>query len=126
MQHFFKTKHFNRWAGKENLTDQELCLAVEEVKKGLVDASLGNYLYKKRVARSGQGKRSSYRTILAFKKEQRLFFLFGFDKGSKDNISDKEKEVLKRLSKELMKYTDSALEKAVKTNFLIKVECENE
>lgn len=97
-----------------------------EVEKRRIEASLGHYLYKKRVARSGQGKRGSYRTILAFKKEQRLFFLFGFDKGAKDNISKKEKDVLKKLSKELMGYVDSALEKSAKTGFLIKVECENE
>ena len=74
MKHFFKTKNFSRWASKEKLTGHELCLAMTEVEKGQVEASLGNYLYKKRVAREGQGKSGSYRTLLAFKKEKRLFF----------------------------------------------------
>mgnify|MGYP000159168499 CR=1 FL=1 len=126
MNEFFKTKPFNRWAEKENLTDQELYLAMKEVESGLVEASLGSYLFKKRVAKFGQGKRGSYRSILAFKRDQRFFFIFGFDKGTRDNISDKEKEALKKLSKELMGYSEIELEQAVVRSSLIKVECGNE
>jgi len=34
INHFLKTKHFNCWADKENLTDQKLCSAMAEVEKG--------------------------------------------------------------------------------------------
>ncbi len=90
MTDIFKTKVFNRWSDKEGLTNEALCDAIGEVEQGQIEASLGVYLFKKRVARPGQGKRGSYRTIIAFKKEERAFFLFGFDKGSRSNISEKE------------------------------------
>jgi len=38
---------------------------VVEIQKGLIDARLGGGLIKKRVARSGHGKRGGYRVILA-------------------------------------------------------------
>ena len=87
-------------------------------------ASLGSYLVKKRVAREGQGKRGSYRTIIAYLHGDRAFFLFEFDKGAKDNISEKEKKVLAKMSKELMTYTQPAISTAVKGGVLIEIEVE--
>lgn len=51
----YKTKVFSRWAGKHDLSDAALCAAVEEMKRGLFDTDLGNGLFKKRIARPGQG-----------------------------------------------------------------------
>ena len=126
MTNIFKTKVFNRWSDKEKLTTETLCDAIAEVEQNQVEASLGMYLFKKRVARPGQGKRGSYRTIIAFKKEDRAFFLFGFDKGSRNNISEKEIQALKKLSKYFMGFTNKELEYAIKNGALIKVECEDE
>lgn len=126
MTDIFKTKVFNRWSYKEGLTDEALCNAIDEVEQGQVEASLGVYLFKKRVARAGQGKRGSYRTIIAFKREERAFFLFGFDKGSRCNISEKEEKALKKLSRHFMGCTNKELERAVENGALIEVECEDE
>ena len=126
MINIFKTKVFSRWSDKEGLTDIALCNAIHEVDQGQIEASLGVYLFKKRVARHGQGKRGSYRTIIAFKKEDRAFFLFGFDKGSKSNISEKEAKALKKLSRYFVGCTNKELESAVENGALIKVECEDE
>ena len=49
MNKVYKTKTFNRWMNKTDLTDQALLNAVDEMQRGLVDADLGNNLYKKRV-----------------------------------------------------------------------------
>jgi hypothetical protein len=84
----------------------------------------GSSLFKKRVAREGQGKRGSYRTIIAYLHGDRAFFLFGFDKGAKDNISEKEKKVLAKMAKELMGYTQPTINKAVKSGALIEIEVE--
>lgn len=46
-----KRKDFARWQAGEKLPDAALCKAVEEMESGLVDADLGGFLYKKRVAR---------------------------------------------------------------------------
>ncbi len=126
MTDIFKTKVFNRRSDKEGLTDGALCNAIAEVEQGQVEASLGVYLFKKRVARAGQGKSGSYRTIIAFKREERAFFLFGFDKGSRSNISEKEEKALKKLSRFFMGCTNQELERAVKDGALIEVEYEDE
>lgn len=65
MNKVYKTKTFNRWMNKTDLTDQALLNAVDEMQRGLVDADLGNNLYKKRVALAGAGKRSGARTLVA-------------------------------------------------------------
>ena len=56
MYEIFKRKDFSRWQAAEELPDTALCKAVQEMEGGLVDADLGGFLYKKRVARPGSGK----------------------------------------------------------------------
>jgi hypothetical protein len=46
----FKRKDFARWQVGQRLTDSMLCKAVEEMRRGLVDASLGGELFKQRIA----------------------------------------------------------------------------
>ena len=65
---------------KAGLSDDVLCKAVDEMANGLVDADLGGYVVKKRVALAGQGKRSGARIIVATKLADRWFLLFGFGK----------------------------------------------
>jgi len=60
-----KRKDFARWQAGERLPDDTLCKAVKEMENGLVDADLGGFLYKKRVARPGGGKSGGYRTVLS-------------------------------------------------------------
>lgn len=45
----FKTKLFGKWACKESITDTVLINAIDEMEKGLIDADLGSYVYKKRI-----------------------------------------------------------------------------
>lgn len=44
MKRAFKTRHFQRWMRKTELTDARLCQAVEEMAAGLIDADLGSAL----------------------------------------------------------------------------------
>ena len=92
-----------------------------EIEQGLIDADLGGYLYKKRVAIAGQGKSGGRRTILTFKVGKNIFFLFGFAKNERDNISAKELKVLKRMAKELLGYDEKRLKQAVDAGSLIEV-----
>jgi hypothetical protein len=93
----YKTQVFEKWSKREGLSDATLRKAVDEMNRGLVDAELGGGLVKKRMARSGQGKRSSYRTLLAFRSQHRAIFMTGFSKNEIDNITPDEKDVFKRL-----------------------------
>lgn len=121
----FKTKLFARWSKKEGLSDQALSLAINEIENGLIEADLGSHLFKKRIARLGQGKSGGFRTLIAFRKKDKAFFLYGFDKGEQSNISPKEKEALKKLARELLHYDEKKLNKALKDGALILIEVEN-
>jgi hypothetical protein len=121
MNKIYKTKTFNRWMNKTDLTDQELLDAVDEMQRGLVDADLGNNLYKKRVALAGAGKRSGARTIVATRYEGRWFFLFGFSKNERDNISDQERKALQLAGQRLLSASDEALLLAVEQTELFEV-----
>lgn len=118
----YKTKEFGKWALKEGLEDQALLDAVDEIARGLVDADLGGHVLKKRVALSGRGKSSGSRTILAYRYGDKAFFVFGFAKNARSNISVDELKALKHLAKELLAYSNAELAKAIKYGALIKVE----
>ena len=85
----FKTKWFARWAYTEGVADAALLSAVEEMSRGLIDANLGGHVFKKRVGINGRGKRGGLRTLLAFRVGERAFFVFGFAKNERANVSDK-------------------------------------
>ncbi|MEJ1296938.1 MAG: type II toxin-antitoxin system RelE/ParE family toxin [Candidatus Sedimenticola sp. (ex Thyasira tokunagai)] len=117
----FKSRSFNRWAKKERLTDEVLKTAVKELGIGLVDADLGGNVYKKRIGLAGRGKRAGVRTLIAFHVGNKAFFLYGFGKNVRANISNKELKSLRLLAGELLGYTDKALTKAVEAKELIEV-----
>lgn len=57
---------------------------------------------KKRVGLSGRGKRGGARTLVATNKGNRWFFVFGFEKNERGNISDSELEALQTLAADLL------------------------
>lgn len=117
----FKTKDFGKWAMQERLTDQALWQAVTEIAHGLVEANLGGQVYKKRVAVYGRGKSGGMRTLIAFKKDDKAFFMYGFAKNKRANINETELRALKLLATQLFGYSDKGLEKALKAGELIEV-----
>ena len=122
----YKTRWFDRWAHKQDLDDLSLCTAVEEMIAGLYDADLGGGLFKKRIARSGEGKRSGFRTLIASNKGNRWIFVFGFPKNERSNIDKDEERALKSLATELLSLTPEDLAKEVLENKLIEVNCNAE
>ena len=113
MTRIFKTRHFARWMRKTELTDLALCEAVAEMAQGLLDADLGGGVVKKRVALPGRGKSGGARTLVATNKGSRWFFVFGFEKNDRANISDSELEALQDLAHDLLARTESQLDLAV-------------
>lgn len=104
----FKNKWFNRWAKGEGITDADLYDTAEEMIAGKVEADLGGYLFKKRLARAGGGKRGGYRTIIGYRKanSDRLIFLYAFPKNAKANISSKEEAALSLAAESFLTATD--------------------
>lgn len=87
----FKTRTFSKWAVSEDLSDKGLTAAINEIEQGLVDAKLGGGLYKKRVAIGIKGKSGGLRTLIALRHKDKAFFIYGFVKSQRTNISGREK-----------------------------------
>ncbi len=104
-----KTKHFARWMKKTELTDESLCSAVDEMQQGLIDADLGGNLYKKRVGLANRGKRGGARTLLATNLDNRWFFVHGFEKNDKSNITNSERDALHQMASHLLTLTEELL-----------------
>ena len=117
----FKTKAFQRWFNKQLLTNEDLLNAVSEIEAGLVDANLGSFLYKKRIAAQGRGKRGSVRTLLALKQGDKAFYLYGFEKNQKDKLTINEEKAYKLIAKTVVRFTDKELEERLHDNSLIEI-----
>ena len=117
----FKSKPFARWARKEGLNDAGLLDAVDEMEEGNIDADLGGHVYKMRVALAGRGKRGSIRTLIAYQDGEKAFFMFGFAKNARSNISKIELKALKLMANDLLGKSDAQLKKALKARELIEV-----
>jgi hypothetical protein len=117
---------FDDWARDEGVGDAVLCAAAAEIERGLVDARLGGFLVKKRVAAPGRGKRGGYRTIAAYRHGDRLVFLHGFAKNEKEDISRDERKALVKLGDHYMKYSSAALSELITKRLLVEVECDEQ
>lgn len=118
----FKNKAFHYWTEEVGLSDDKLKEAVNEISNGLYEANLGGNIFKKRVALAGRGKSGGARTIVALKSDANTFFIYGFAKNARSNISEKEEFALKKLAKLYFSFSDNELTHAVCTGELFEVE----
>ncbi len=125
MRRVFKTRHFHRWMRKTELTDQALCQAVTEMSKGLIDAELGGGIVKKRIGLAGRGKRGGVRTLIATNKGSRWFFVYGFEKNDRANITDDELQALQDIAEQLLARQGRQLDEAVEDGSLKEICHEN-
>ncbi|HGM5804693.1 TPA: type II toxin-antitoxin system RelE/ParE family toxin [Serratia marcescens] len=105
MTDIYLTKAFQTFAGDERISDATIVKAAREMQRQLYDASLGGCVYKKRIARAGAGKRGGYRVLIVFRDEERLFFMRGFAKSERENISTDELQGLKHLAALYLDYS---------------------
>lgn len=121
----FKGKQFSRWAASESIGDSDLCQAAAQAFEGQVDADLGGYLFKQRIARRDGGKSGGYRTILGFRKSDssRIFFLFGFPKNARTNITARERAALSATATSLVGASDEQIEALKAKRTLVEMEC---
>jgi hypothetical protein len=117
----FKTRAFARFARREGITDAALREAIARAERGLVDADLGGFVIKQRVARPGQGRSGGFRTLVAFKTKERSIFLFGFAKNELHNVSVRELDDLKKAAKIYMALSEADLDLAVTDKGLAEV-----
>jgi hypothetical protein len=122
----YTTRWFERWARKQDLRPSSLCAAVREMERGLFDADLGSGLFKKRIARWGQGKSGGFRTLVATNKGNRWFFVYGFPKNERSNIDKDEEVALKKLAAHLLSLTAQAVIEAEEAGEIMEVDCNAE
>ena len=125
VKRIFKTRYFNRWSRKTELTDESLCKAVSEMERGLVDADLGGGVVKKRVALPGRGKRGGARTLVVTNRGDRWFFVYGFEKSVRANILAEDLEGLREIAKQLLDRTSAQLDQTVRDGSLQEI-CHDE
>ena len=117
----FKTKVFTRWALKAGLSDTALLTAVQEIAQGLIDGDLGGGVLKKRVGIPGRGKSGGARVVLATSRGDRWFFMFGFLKNERANVSPRELEALRELARDLLELNERQIDAQTKSGALEEV-----
>ena len=121
MGRIFKLRAFARFQRKERISDAALAAAIGNADNGLVDADLGGGLIKQRVARIGQGKSGGFRTVIAFRRDERAVFLFGFAKNERKNINAEDLEDFKYLAREYLELDTNQVESMIKFDEFIEV-----
>jgi len=107
------TRQFAKWARKQRLPRSFIYEAALEVIDGIIDASLGQHLYKKRISINNSGKRGGARTILFYVENDKIIFFHGFKKNEKENLSNEEFKGFKMLSQIFVGMTATQYEIAV-------------
>jgi hypothetical protein len=120
-----KNRPFARWANSEGLTERALCVAGHEIEIGLVDARLGGFLLKKRVAKDHKGKSGGFRTIVAHRQGSRLIFLYGFAKRDLANIDNVEEKALRKLADVYISKSNAQIDELIKEGRLVEVHCDD-
>ena len=119
----FKSKWFVRFAHKERISDAKLCEAISDADKGNVNADYGGGVIKQRIARPGQGKSGSYRSIIYYRRGDKAFYVYGFSKKDRDNIADDEVREFKRQAKLTLALSDADLSKLLANETYQEVDC---
>lgn len=119
----FKTKTFARFARKAGIGDAAPCKVASEVERGLIDADLGGGVVKQRVARAGKGKSGGFRVVILYRRGTHAFFVYGFAKNERANITQDELAALRELASEMLAYGAVEIASAIASGPLIEVFC---
>ena len=93
---------------------------------GRCDADLGGGVLKQRLARPGQGKSKGYRTVILFREGHRAFFVYGFAKSDRDNISKDEEKQFKKMAKYVLGLSEAQLNILIANGQIEEVESNDE
>jgi hypothetical protein len=107
-------------------TDASLRTAIERAGRGFIDVDLGGGLIKQRVARSGQGRSSGFRMIVAYREADRAVFLYGFAKNDRDNISADELQTLRAIGANWLDAAVAVVRRAVSDGDLQEIEYDDD
>jgi len=120
----FINKPFALFARKNDISDLDLCKAIQDANSGLIGADLGSGVIKQRIARKGSGKSGGFRTLICFRARRRAIFVHGFAKNEMENIRPDELTALKRLATAMLAYRSDELDMAIASGTLAEVKCD--
>lgn len=115
---------FHRWMRKQVLRDLDLCRAVAEMTRGLIDADLGSGLLKKRIARSGAGKSRGYRAVVANRRDRPWFFVQGYAKSERDSVDGMALALCRVHAASLLSMSATDISEALSNGELKEVKCD--
>ncbi len=119
------TNWFRKWLKKVNIENDDLISSANIITENDETAvNLGSGLYKVRIKRKYQGKSGGYRTILIFKKDELILYVYGFAKNEKDNLDKDELKLFKKLSKDIMRMSKEEILNQIKSGSFINLENE--
>jgi hypothetical protein len=117
----YKTKEFARLARKEGLDDASLREAVDRADQGLIDANIGRFLIKQRVARRNEGRSGGFRTIIFYRERDRAVFLHLFAKNDKGNLTNTELAAYRDFTKALAELKAEQVGRLVREKMWIEI-----
>jgi hypothetical protein len=86
-----------------------------------VTVSFGLKIYSSKCYILDIGKSAGARTIVAFGIDKKVFFVYGYEKNARSNISEQEEIALKKLAKLYFSFSDKKLTQAVLLGELVEV-----
>ena len=120
----YRTKPFARFARRQRIADGALRGAVKRARQGLVDADLGGGVIKQRIARPGEGRSGGFRVLIAYRRDVRSVFLYGFAKSERDNIGDDELETARTIAKSWLTAGSDQIARALADGVIDEVDSE--
>lgn len=117
----YKNSWFTRFASKNEIDDRALVKAIERIEKGLIDADLGGSVIKQRIARQGQSSSRGHRAIILIRQNDKCFFVYGYPKSEKSNISTNEERGFKKLAESLLNISDLQIKELLKAGDIYEV-----
>lgn len=110
----FKTAWFSKAARKALITDEELCDAIIQVRKGQCD-DLGGGVFKKRL------DKNRHRSIVLAKGKRFWVYAFLFAKKDRANIAGDELAAFRDLARLYERKTDGEIEQELRAKVLMEI-----
>ncbi|TCQ90478.1 MULTISPECIES: type II toxin-antitoxin system RelE/ParE family toxin [Rahnella] len=121
----FVTEDFHDFMTDSKLWEKDILKSAHELANGLFDADFSGNIYKKRIAPTGRSKSGFGRALIAFRFDERIFFMAGWEKKnvpkSGREISEPALRVFKSLARELLNISDMQLSKDLNLGLIIEV-----
>jgi hypothetical protein len=96
---------------------------ISDVEDGRIDADLGACVIKQRIARPHEGKSGGYRVIIYYRKGNRAFFVFGFSKNERENLSAYDEEMHKKAAGIVLGLSEELLRELIELGTYTEVIC---